>query len=107
MKWAVRNLVKFSKGTCEVLQLGWSNNLLDTDWILLGYGANLKNLQVLVYNSMNMNQQCTLDVMKANSILDCVSKSVASRLREVLILCCSGLIKLLWNTVSCVHEKFW
>lgn len=44
---------------------------------------------------MNMNQQCTLDVMKANSILDCISKSVASRLRKMLIPFCSGLIKLL------------
>lgn len=46
------------------------------------------NLQVLIYNSIYMNQQCTLDVMKANSILDSISKSVASRLREVLIPFC-------------------
>lgn len=36
VRWAVRNLLKFSEGTCEVLHLGWSNTLLDTDGILLG-----------------------------------------------------------------------
>lgn len=46
------------------------------------------NLQVLIYNSMNTNQQCILDAVKANSIWDSISKSVASRQREVPIPFC-------------------
>ena len=60
-----------------------------------------------MYNDMNTDQQCTRDVMKANSILDCISKSVGSRLREVFIPFVSELIKATSGTVSCRHEKFW
>ena len=36
VKWAVRNLLKFNRGTCEILHLGWSSTVLDTDWVVLG-----------------------------------------------------------------------
>jgi len=61
------------------------------------FGADLlersfseKPLGVLVDNRLAMNQQSALVAKKANGILRCIKKSVASRLRNVILLFCSG-----------------
>ncbi|KAK4831463.1 LOW QUALITY PROTEIN: hypothetical protein QYF61_017711, partial [Mycteria americana] len=52
-----------------------------------------KDLGVLVNTWLNMSQQCVLAAKKANSILSCMRKSVASRLREVILPLCSVLVR--------------
>ncbi|GAB0185518.1 mitochondrial enolase superfamily member 1 [Grus japonensis] len=85
--WAERNLKKFNKGQCRVLHLGRNNPQhqyrLGVD--LLGSSTAEKDLGVLVDNKLSMSQQCALVAKKANGILGCTEKSMASRLREILL----------------------
>ncbi|GAB0179249.1 mitochondrial enolase superfamily member 1 [Grus japonensis] len=93
-KWANRNLIKFNKGECEVLQLGRNNPRhqykLKVNWLESSFAE--KDLVVLVNTKLNMSQQCALVAKKANSILGYI-RSVASRSREVILPLYSAPVK--------------
>ena len=44
-----------------------------------------KDLGVIMGNRLTMSQQCALVAKKANGILGCLKKSVASRWKEMII----------------------
>ncbi|PKU40954.1 hypothetical protein llap_8740 [Limosa lapponica baueri] len=90
--WAERNLMKFNKGKCRVLHLGRNNPMHG----LTCWRAALRRksyLGVLVDNRMTICQQCALVAKKANGILGCIKKSVASRSREVILPLYSALVR--------------
>jgi len=93
--WAQRNLINFNKGKCRVLNLGRNNPMhqytLGAD--LLESSSVERDLGVLVNDKLTMIQQCALVAKKASGILRCIKKSVASRLREVLLPLCSALVR--------------
>jgi len=82
--------MKFSKGKCRVLHLG-RNNLMHQ--YRLESSSVERDLGVLVDDRLTMSQQCALAAKKANGILGCIRRSVASRSRDVLLPLYTALVR--------------
>ena len=93
---ASRNLMKFNQGKGRLLHLGGSDpscqDRLGADG--LGSSSAEKGLKVLVDKKLNMGQKCAFTTMKPNCISVNVSKSTASRMREIIIPLCFTLMRL-------------
>ena len=82
-RWACVNLMKFNKAKCKVLPMGQGNckhrYRLGHEWIESSLVE--KDLGVLMDGKLIVRQQCALAAQKANCILGCIKRRVASRLR--------------------------
>ena len=90
-RWARANLMKFNKAKCKVLHMGRVNSKHKYrrcgEWIESSHEE--KDLGVLADKKLNTTWQCASAAQKANRILGCLKRSVASRSREAILPLCS------------------
>ena len=87
--------MRSNKSKYNVLHLGYGNPHYHykVGGVRIEYSPSGKDLGILVDAKLDMSQQCALAVQKGNSILGCIKRSVASRLREVILPLYSALVR--------------
>jgi len=86
-RWGPENLMKFNKAKCKILHLGRGNRKLTyrMGGERIESSPAKKDLWMMADKKFNMTQKSVLAAQKANRLLGCIKRSMASRAREGIL----------------------
>ena len=94
-QWVQVNLLRFNKSNFKVFHLGHGNP--QYQYMLrdkrIEYSCPKKDLGVLVDGKLDVSQECSFTSHKANCVLGCIKRSMASRVRKVILPLYSELVR--------------
>ncbi|KAJ7415282.1 hypothetical protein WISP_78940 [Willisornis vidua] len=85
--------MNYSKVKCKVLPLGDINHTYRLDEDVIETNPSEKVLGVMVDQKLNISLQCSLSAQKAKQILRGIKRSLASRLKQVILSLLSALVR--------------
>lgn len=89
-EWAPVNHMKCKRSRARSFIWLRAIRNISTGWRVNGMKGTEKNLGIMVGDKLNMSQQSA--VQKASCTLGCITRSVASRSREVILPLCSAFM---------------
>jgi len=94
-KWAHKKIKRFNKVKCKVLHMDWDNAQYQYRMGDEGVESSPaeKDLGVVVDEKLNMCHQRALTAQKANYIMGCIKRSVASSSKEEILTLYSALVR--------------
>lgn len=106
-EWARENNMKFNKGKCKVLHLGWHNpRVQHTPCSGAGEQPCWRGLEILVGHSPTRSQQGTSAATKAKQILGCSHRATLTGTRAVIIPLCSGCTGAQPRSETTIQERY-
>ena len=89
------NIMRFNMAQCKAPHFGQGNSQyqhMQGNKAIESSPAK-KDLEVLMDENLDPSRKSVLAAQKANCILGCIKRSIASRSWEVILSCCSALVR--------------
>ena len=91
--WAITSCVKLNKSEFWIPYLQGATLAIHNSWEMRCW-RTVPPKEIWVHSKLNMSNQCAQAARKANCILGCMERGIASQARERVVPVCSAFVQL-------------